>query len=75
MKSTHVLLYIPNIIGITGPTVLNLKFLFISLGYFRMFLLIIAWYHFHKPTVFLTLYITQALLDGEQVVYFYCQKF
>ncbi|CAF3712817.1 unnamed protein product [Rotaria sp. Silwood1] len=47
MKTDHVLLYIPNLIG-----------------YFRLCLLIFAWYYFDKPIVFLGLYVTQALLDG-----------
>jgi len=47
MTTTHVLLYIPNLIG-----------------YFRLCLLVFAWYYFDKPIIFLPLYITQALLDA-----------
>ncbi|CAF1031292.1 unnamed protein product [Rotaria sordida] len=34
------------------------------IDYFRICLLVLAWYYFDKPIVFLTLYATQALLDA-----------
>ncbi|CAF2725226.1 unnamed protein product [Rotaria sp. Silwood2] len=47
MKTVHVLLYIPNLIG-----------------YFRICLLVLAWYYIDKPFIFLPLYTAQALLDA-----------